>query len=148
MEFWQGGPRRECRGAAICHPSVGPRLVIVSRIKHRYAMENCITHSIKVVVLAVQNTRLLWVGLGKTGNINIQPVPDIYPPRIDDIISITSDPLPDPRINIEEIFPLHTAVIRSVVMSAHVVFFAHHGQRLSRHLDIEIPIPREKLHPC
>lgn len=111
-------------------------------------MENYITYPIHVVVLAVQNARLPWLGLGNTSNINIQSIPDIHPPRIDDIIPIASDPFPNPRVDVEEVFPLHSAVIGGVVVSAHVVIFAHHVQRTCRHLDIEIPIPGKNLHLC
>lgn len=100
-----------------------------------------------MVVFAIQDTRLIGSSLGDTSNIDIQPISDIYPSRIDDIVPIASNPFPDPWIHIEKIFPLYFAVVRGVAVFSHVVIIAHHGQCLRRHLNIEIPIPWENLRP-
>ncbi len=98
---------------------------------------------ISVVVLAVQYARVsIRLRLRNTGDVDEESVPNVNPPRINNVHPISSHSLPDPWIDIEQVLALHGTVVRLVLMRCHVVFVAHHRKSISRHLYIDIPVPR------
>lgn len=97
---------------------------------------------IVVVVLAAQDAGFLGIGLRDTGDVDEEPVPHIDPSRIDNVHAIASNPLPRPRIHIQQIFPIDLLIDGGVLMARHVVFLPHHLQCIRVHLYINIPIPR------
>lgn len=97
---------------------------------------------VEMVVLAVQDSGLLGVGLGNTGDIDEEAVPFINPPSIDDVHPVAPNTLPDPPIDVEQVLAMHLAIVGGVRPRGHVVILAHHGESLGRDLDIQIPIYR------